>query len=263
MTWVVGMAPFFGYSLAISDICVTVGDQQFDCLQKIYRVGNFIVGGFAGSVEIGFAMLQELAGLLRQGGPDSAWDPEAVAEWWPADARKVFGRFPAATRKHGCELLLASVHPNRNAGDAPWPLSYVHIFRAPDFEGHAVPPNLAQSIGSGSVAEPCRAALQRFADDEEHRTELLMTGFHMRGGVASILTLDLTKLLQKHRPNGVSEHLHYCVVERGDVLLSTNDHDEYPDKGKIEFRMPLVASSWAELNAMLQAKGASASGAIA
>lgn len=91
MTWIVGAPTIFGYGFGISDVRVTFGDgTERDCLQKVHQVGQFIAGGFAGSVRIGFAMLETLAALLHTDNKESAWDPKAVAEWWPQDARDIF-----------------------------------------------------------------------------------------------------------------------------------------------------------------------------
>jgi len=65
MTWIVGTPTMFGYSFGISDVRVTLRDGvEVDCLRKIHNVGRFIAAGFAGSVKIGFAMVDELASLL-------------------------------------------------------------------------------------------------------------------------------------------------------------------------------------------------------
>jgi len=81
----------FGYGIGISDVRVTLEDgSQHDCLQKMYPVGRFMAMGFAGSVRIGFAMLEELSSLLGAAGEDQMWNPNDVAEWWPEDAPLTF-----------------------------------------------------------------------------------------------------------------------------------------------------------------------------
>lgn len=67
MTWIVGGAPPFGWAVGLSDIRVSFSDgTELDCLRKIYPVGRFITAGFAGSVAIGFAMIQRLSELFIQ-----------------------------------------------------------------------------------------------------------------------------------------------------------------------------------------------------
>ena len=54
----------FGYSFGISDVRVTLGDaSEVDCLQKAHPIGRHVAAGFAGSVKIGFAMIDELRRL--------------------------------------------------------------------------------------------------------------------------------------------------------------------------------------------------------
>ena len=77
MTWIVGAAAMAGYAVGISDVRVTFADgRESDCLQKLYPMSRFIAAGFAGSVRIGFAMLDALADLLRDLPGGSAWHPE-------------------------------------------------------------------------------------------------------------------------------------------------------------------------------------------
>jgi hypothetical protein len=79
MTWVVGATSFFGYGALYSDIRVTFSDgTNEDILQKAYPITNFIAAGFAGSVRIGFCLLQSLAEstwLPDQVESTHAWDP--------------------------------------------------------------------------------------------------------------------------------------------------------------------------------------------
>ena len=55
---------FFGFAVGISDIRVTTPNEERDCLQKIYAVGPGVALGFAGSVAIGFAMVDRLRAKL-------------------------------------------------------------------------------------------------------------------------------------------------------------------------------------------------------
>jgi len=90
MTWVIGTPTMFGYGIGISDVRVTLADgSERDCLQKIYPVGRFLAMGFAGSVRIGFAMIDAISGYLKTDDDTGMWDPTAVANWWPTDASVV------------------------------------------------------------------------------------------------------------------------------------------------------------------------------
>ncbi len=48
----------FGYCFGLSDICLTLADEtEVACLQEIHPVGRYVATGFAGDVEIEFAMI--------------------------------------------------------------------------------------------------------------------------------------------------------------------------------------------------------------
>jgi len=97
----------FGYSIGISDVRVTLKDgSERDCLQKLHSVGPFIVAGFSGSVKDGFAMIDALRVELGGIPSDQAWDPTAVAEWWPSVARYTFAQFDTEFQRRGCDLML-------------------------------------------------------------------------------------------------------------------------------------------------------------
>jgi hypothetical protein len=288
MTWIVGMEPSFGYGIGVSDIRVTLGDgTERDCLQKIYCVGRFIAAGFAGSVAIGFAMVDRLTELLRSDDPSRAWDPIAVSEWWPEDAREVFNTFPKEERDLGSHLILIGAHPKENNGSSPWPRNYVFIFRSPNFDAVMVPPPQVGAIGCGTQFEPCRAIVERLSNDHEFRFLILKAEQGCSGGMATFLAFQLTKLLQDNRPSGVSSYLHCCWVYRGKVVIAPmnyatagawttfsigveaaekaireGDEKTLTAPGMEHFRMPPVARSFADLDRLLASTGLTSARAI-
>ena len=81
----------FGYGFGISDVRVTLGDgTEVDCLQKLYSIGRHVAAGFAGSVIIGFAMIDELRRLAAYEDERMACDPLAIEKQWPDQARRIF-----------------------------------------------------------------------------------------------------------------------------------------------------------------------------
>src|SRR2546421_679047 len=94
MTWVIGASSIFGYGAMMSDVRVTFGDgRQADLVEKAYAVGPYIVAGFAGSIKIGFMMLESLSRLLivpPNAPQPGAWEPEWVAEQWQSIAARIF-----------------------------------------------------------------------------------------------------------------------------------------------------------------------------
>src|ERR1019366_6594510 len=98
MTWIVGTVPPFGYSILVSDICVSWADgTERDCLQKIHKVGDDLLCGFAGSVRIGFGLLEALSIQLP---PKQRRTPSVlVRDWIPSLARHVFRDSHESERK--------------------------------------------------------------------------------------------------------------------------------------------------------------------
>lgn len=75
---------------------VTLSDgSERDCLQKIYKVGNLIAAGFAGSVAIGFGMIDKLTELLACDDPMRAWD----LLWSPRGGRKMHEKYSTVFRQ--------------------------------------------------------------------------------------------------------------------------------------------------------------------
>ncbi|MGA2436642.1 MAG: hypothetical protein ABSG25_15310, partial [Bryobacteraceae bacterium] len=201
MTWIVGTPTMFGYGLGISDVRVTLGDdREFDCLQKIHPVGRWIAAGFAGSVRIGFAMVEELRQWMYSEDDRIAYEPLSVAEGWPHCARQVFSKFSPEERYHGCHLMLISADPLEHTGNPSWPRSYVHIFKSPDFQAERVSEHTLDSIGCGNYDESCRAAVEEFSRDCKRRGFFTQGEVGTQGGLATMLGFNLTQLLRRARP---------------------------------------------------------------
>jgi hypothetical protein len=279
MTWVVGSTTPFGYGIGLSDIRITFTDgTERDCLQKIYPVGPFIAAGFAGSVAIGFAMVNRLKELLYDPSGAGAWDPVAVSQWWPADAREVFENFSKEEQELQSQIILIGAHPIEHNGNPQWPRCHVHTFSSPTFEAVEVKaPNLA-AIGCGADVQHCRDALDQIATDHNAWFNIVQGEQGTPGGMATVLAINLTSLLKHTQPRGVSSHLHYCWVYRGRIVIKTNDHVAMgpwtrfytgvnspenlaselpfsppdPDHRVEHFMMPRIATSLDELNLLLR-----------
>jgi hypothetical protein len=291
MTWIVGTAGGFGYGIGLSDIRVTLSDgTERDCLQKIYKVGNFIAAGFAGSVAIGFGLIDKLAGLLACDDATLAWDPVTIAGWWPRDARETFNGFTLSERELGSHVILIGAHPTEHNGNPNWPRNYVYTFRSPDFQPVRILPPEVAAIGCGAQFGPCRAAVRSLSTDHNARFQMMKGEQGCPGGMATLLAFRLTLLLQENRPPGVSAHLHCCWVYRGKVVIAPQNYSkignwmafhtgveaaekalsetadgrgDFASPGMELFQMPPIAKSFAELEQMLRAGGLSAVGAIA
>ena len=109
MTWVVGASSILGYGAMISDVRITFSDgTQSDMLRKVYPVGPWILAGFAGSVKIGLALIDNLRRSLASAIPLEApegygfvFNPDAVAEEWSPQATEIFRTMPKEERSLG------------------------------------------------------------------------------------------------------------------------------------------------------------------
>lgn len=248
MTWVIGGSTLFGYGFALSDICVSCGeDKELDCLQKIYPVGKFIAAGFSGSVQLGFILLEDLRRFLTLPEKDTAWKPKWVALNWRRRVRRIFNHAPKELRNLGCSILMVGVSPTENLGDAPFPRSIVSVLGAPEFEPQFSKTGGILSIGSGSQVEEYKNKLAEFTKDSYHSLMQMEVG--NLGGFANAIKIAITQTLQKKAVKGVSKHLHICIVQRGQVLIGNNDFTTYPKEGPpINFKMPEVAKNWREFD---------------
>ncbi len=257
MTWIVGRSLLFGYAVGLSDVRVTLADgAERDCLQKVYAVGPRIALGFAGSVAIGFSMVQRLSQLLRPVRPGKAWLPPVVAEWWPGDARQVFAAAPEVERALGCHLMMFGAHPNLNVGDSPWPQCYVYRFRGPDFAPIETAGMEVVSIGSGEGVEPYQRALEELGEDDS----LLELEAAAPGASGWGLMSAVTSLIRRTPTRGISRHLHVCLVRRTGISIQPND-EHWFGHPEMDLVMPPVARSMGALERLLAATGLSVIGA--
>ena len=288
MTWIAGSPTMFGYGFGVSDVRVTLVDgTEVDCLQKIHGIGRHVAAGFAGSVIIGFAMLDALRRLTSYEDERMACDPLALAKEWPDYAREIFASFPSQDQANRCHLVVISAHPKEHVGNPSWPRSHVHLFKSPRFEAHSIPVHTLGSIGCGSTYEQCRQILESFSTDHKRREFFMQGEVGVPGGMATLIGDTLTTTLKKVQPKGVSAHLHYCWVYRGRTIIKTNYHvtrgrwtisglgsginnlDKASDeaiwreaavKDAFIFEMPPLATNWLELQRILDAQGAAGLG---
>jgi len=97
MTWIIGTVPPFGYSILVSDIRVSWSNgTERDCLQKMHKIGDDYLCGFAGSVRVGFRLLDLLSYQLPS---KQARGPKYIAQdWIPSLCRRVFVKTPEVDR---------------------------------------------------------------------------------------------------------------------------------------------------------------------
>ena len=253
MTWVVGGITPFGYGIAISDIRVTFEDGTHrDCLQKIYPVGNFIVAGFAGSVDIGFALIKDLRNFLTLDDPNEAWIPEWVAVNWRARASRIFRAKPQNEQRLTSEIILIGIHPNKDNG--PFPTGRVCVLKSPNFK-HSFADNYdVKTIGSGSNIEDYVESAQKSTN--MFGNPLLQGEINRPGGFGQTIAIQLTQMLQKKLDPNVSQYLHVSNIGRGKLSIYNNNYISSGKNGSIkEFKMPWVAQNYFDFKNYCQKRG--------
>ncbi len=169
--------------------------------------------------------------------------------------------------------MLISADPQDHNGNPSWPRCYVHIFRSPGFEPEEIKVHRLGSIGNGCSYDECRSVIEEFSNSFERRTFHMQMGVGNQGGMGTSIGDDLTTLLMRTQPKGISSHLHYCWVYRGKIDIETNnriikgrwtimplghapqqpgDHGGDLDDGAVAFRMPPIATTWAEFDQLLK-----------
>jgi hypothetical protein len=286
MTWIVGTATPFGYSFALSDTRVTWGDgRHLDCLQKIYPVARYIAVGFAGSVKIGFDVVEALKAFLYEPDETLAWNPPELIAQLPPFLQKVFQDATVEEQKSCSHIMLLSTDPTEPAG-SPWARAYLHIFKSPDFLPEEIKPHQLGAIGCHTLSQECVRAIERFAHDPKSHEFLLQGEVGPQGGLGSRLGMMLTPIIEEAQPHGISSHLHECWVYRGKIVIGTNNHVKLgrwsswnpgvdnaeapqaravgtPETPGFAFSMPQVATSWEQLLEILESDGSTALSVVA
>ena len=262
MTWVCAASTIFGYGALYSDIQVTFPDgQTMDLLQKAYPVGNFIAAGFAGSVRIGFKLLQSLTEFLALTKKDTqtlAWDPPWVSSQWAPIAWSIFNSERVQEKLRGSQILMVGASPTEPC----WLGARIYFTRlvAPDFRPCLMSRAIKFcSIGSGAAISEYKHHLKphfRLAS-RIHRAEV-----GNPGGWARMLGFSISRALVDNPRTGISRHLHILIVQRGSISVENNDENVYRGQDLVEVRMPSVARSYADFVEKATCSGHDAAGAV-
>jgi hypothetical protein len=272
MTWVIGASSMFDYGAMMSDVRVTFSDgSERDLVQKAYSVGPYILAGFAGSVKIGFQLIESLARFLIVP-PDApqpgAWEPEWVAEHWKSIAANIFATADAREQALHCQILLVGVSYNiepevlANPRAVKMPHACIVRFSSPGFDPVIMNKRLSvDHIGSGGGVE-------YYTEMMRHHFELSSDSLKMEMGAfgmwPKMLGHSVARIVGDHPIEGVSPHVHILVCGRGQTFIMANDETRFPRDGEpVEFKMPAVARSYQEFLLKCRTSGIAAEGAVA
>lgn len=260
MTWVIGASPGAGaYAISVSDIQITVSDgRAFDLVRKAYPVGPHLIGGFAGSVYIGFELLlRSVASYRFLGGP-------LRTSHGPRPGSQKIGRpsqetcLKRLTSSRGTLTLSSSSvgpDPVEEVGIPGHARPYLCKFSAPDFKPEITPGGRSIiSIGRGAQVREYVEAIKDILDPssrERGHFLRLEDNIYPRGrGIG--FHMAITDLLEERPVDGISPHVHTHVATREGCTLMTN-----------KIGMPRVAQSWLEFVQMANGLGIDAAAAVA
>jgi len=271
MTWIVGKTSLFGHAYLVSDIRVAFADASDnksykDCLQKIHPIGRFVLGGFSGSVRLGFELLECLRKEFGRAGPDRAWNVDIISNtWWPRLARRIFSRASPIEQRHGSQIMLAWAHPTDNVdmGDLHWPQTDVCIFSSPEFEQEKTKSSEALSIGSGSRILEYKNAVQEACDSDTFYT--IMQGANPREPHIQVgfLAGSIERVIKDNSQGGISPFIQIGIVNRGQSFVYNYEYSVIPRQGvKTPLRFPPLSRSYPQFVENCRKWGYSAEGAI-
>ncbi len=207
MTWVMGRPTWLGISACVAVVQVTVGDETFDCLRKLYGLEANVLAGFAGNVKTGFPMLarlQQLTDVQKSSEEDPA-NISALFHEYPGVARDLFASLPAELQHGGSAVLIGAAEPAANTLYGC--LSRGACFRSPEFAAEEIPHREWDSIGSGSGIAAYKAELEKITSDEADG--LLQMEVGRPGGHAEMMAQFLTMQVSELPPvPGISTHFH-------------------------------------------------------
>jgi hypothetical protein len=136
-----------GYGGVIADTRVRWPDgSAAGILCKVHEVGPLMLVGFAGSVELGFTMVNDMRRVFPLP-PEHVWFPRVAAWYWWRRGRRLFSLAPPDRQSLGCALILAGVSACSTGLGAQ---SYCIVMRAPEFRPVFLSVGRWASIGSGS-----------------------------------------------------------------------------------------------------------------
>jgi hypothetical protein len=263
LTWVCAVSNVLGSCALYSDVQVTFpnGDTK-DLIQKAYPFTHSLAAGFAGSVNIGFSLLDSLASFLQRP-PGADGDPRMISITWAPLARSVFENADEMERRFGAQILIVAASPNENCGLGA--KIYFTRFASPDFKpGIMAKPFKFCSIGSGAQITAYHDSLRPLFKRAGHMASLQADARGGPHGWVRNLSFRLSFRLANHPRKGISRHMHTIIVGRKLMEVENNDENIYPpnDGPRIEIRTPPVAQSYKQFTTFAASSGYEAAGAV-
>lgn len=254
MTWVIGVQTLFELGALVSDTRVTFRDgRTVDLIKKGFPMARNVAAGFAGSVAIGFEMLDALATILRPANQARAFvDPPQVSQAWAERMRIVFDRARGQEKQLGAQAILVGVSPTEGTPG----LRRVYVFRysAPELLPRRIRNGFdVTSIGSGSAARPYKQALRQLLTGRDSGLYRLIP-FGLESWAMG-LSMGMNFTAARHPVSSVSTEL-YTLAFTLDRMV---DGIARPEGAPA---LPRVATDYGEFVRLARGLGAEAGGAV-
>lgn len=264
MTWVIGTSFIFpSYGVLLSDVQVTFADgTQRDMLRKAYQIAPDAGAGFAGSVRIGFALIENLRRFLAS--PEaSEVNRKGLGAWtarhWPRRAVAVFNGQPAPEQKLGAQIVAVFVGPYTQRRKVEFrPNVYLFSARSPAFRPIIrTRPLEALSIGNGADVPHFLSAVRSLTDFKSGHMNAEIGSL---GGWAEHGAHALALVSEREPVPGVSEHFLSLAFWDGHIRETTSSRRTFPPDGgaPIAKRLPPLAATYDEFRSMLDPSATSA-----
>lgn len=233
-----------------------------DVLQKAYPVANFMAGGFAGSVKIGFTLIQSLMDHLEipaEYAHTHALDPIAASLSWEPIAQSIFAAAEASERKLESRILLVGTSPFESQGFGA--KVYFVRFTSPSFKPQFMSRAIKIcSIGTGAAVREYKHSIKPLF---RLTSGLLKAEIGRPGGWGNDLGYAISHTLGQNPRAGISRQLNTILVSREGFLFgNTSTTIHHPDGSKVEHKMPALARSYSQFLAMANASAFEGVGAI-
>ena len=258
MTWVVGSAgvwaPFIAGDIRVTWTLRDGTSIGRDCLQKIHPVSENILGGFAGSVSLGFRILDAIAART-----DAKPSLRRIAYLWlPRLMRKCFNSAAPNERAMGSHFIFVGYHPELEFMPG-LPQTQAFRFRSPRFEPDFVHGDKCLGIGSGDLVETLRCS----AEDANARFSPLRMNARTPGLHGQLMANHFQELLRKQPTRGVSEWFVFgTVTPQGRLLRPLSYRTDEPGGPEL-VEAPSIARSHEEFRNFAKKLGLGATAACA
>jgi hypothetical protein len=258
MTLVVGTAfNQFGGAL-ISDTRVTFATGGCrDMIRKAHPVGRCMAAGFAGSVAIGFALIQNLTANLRlpANAAQDVWEPMSVAREWSRIAKAIFDHAPAVEKMQNSRVLIVGIDPKGSG-------ARLIRLAAPSFKPEFMRQGVRTcSIGTGASDKRIMRVVRPHVDIRSTPGCLLQGGIGLWAGA---LADYLGEETGTHLVTDVGRNFHVLTVEAHGFTLHHSGRKslvDWQDEPIDLDPMPTVAATYGQFLELAKAEGLTAAAA--